>query len=367
MKLVNGFIICLVLGVLLVSGCSGDGPPQGVVTKTDDTKPPPDTTPPAGITDLEVRLPWPGALGLIWTTPGDDDNMGTPAEFDIRYSDQPITEENWDSAIPVTDEPTPREVGARQSIRVHNLFSSRNYYFAMKTADEVQNLSVMSNVAIGATLPEDNPPAAVTDLRALAIGENTMMLTFTAAGDDGMDGQASVYDVRYRPSSFGAINWDPAPQFAVGRLPKPGGEPDTILVTGLDPQTNYRFAIKVGDESPNWSDESNTARELGYGIYLAVSKRQIVTGKKLKIHYRAEADREVSLGVYHAAAETCDRISSRIVELVRMRVEPGTYEYVFDFYDDENDQYYPPRIYRIMLCYEFETMAFELIILDPPE
>ena len=74
---------------------------------------------------------------------------------------------------------------------------------------------------------EVTPPAAVTGLAASAYGLYALTLTWTATGDDGSNGAASSYDVRYstrplttetgmqlprRPAS-------PSPQLAVPRNP----------------------------------------------------------------------------------------------------------------------------------------------------
>ena len=103
------------------------------------------------------------------------------------------------------------------------------------------------------------PPAAVTNLATSNPTANSITLTWTAPGDDGDEGQAKTYDIRYSTSEITDANWDDATQCMGEPPPKPAGEPEEFTVTGLSPDTTYYFAMKTADEVPNWSDLSNVA------------------------------------------------------------------------------------------------------------
>lgn len=118
---------------------------------------PPDTVPPADVSDLSTSGATASSINLSWTAPGDDGNSGTASSYDVRYSTIPITSGNWDSAIQVSGEPTPSIAGTNETMTVSGLVSATTYYFAIKTADEVPNGSGLSNVASGTTLA---PPQA---------------------------------------------------------------------------------------------------------------------------------------------------------------------------------------------------------------
>lgn len=110
-----------------------------------------DTTPPSVVSDLAVTNPTTTTLDVSWTATGDDGASGTATTYDLRYAASTITEGTWAAATPVTGEPTPSIAGTAESITVTGLSSSTQYFFALKTSDEVPNESVISNVASGTT------------------------------------------------------------------------------------------------------------------------------------------------------------------------------------------------------------------------
>lgn len=110
-----------------------------------------DTTAPSAIANLALSNPTASSITLSWTAPGDDGNTGTATSYDIRYSTSLITAANWASATQVAGEPTPQIAGSNQSMTVTGLSAATTYYFAIKTSDEVPNISSISNVPSLAT------------------------------------------------------------------------------------------------------------------------------------------------------------------------------------------------------------------------
>ena len=109
-----------------------------------------ETLPPSNVTDLRAVGVDPTSFELTWTAVGDDYWTGTAEEYAIRYSDDPITgETSWNSATPVTLTPQPKPSGEEEKTTVTGLTPRRNYFFALKTADEEGNWSSLSNSAPG--------------------------------------------------------------------------------------------------------------------------------------------------------------------------------------------------------------------------
>lgn len=221
-----------------------------------------DLNSPATTTNLAASNPTGNAVTLTWTSPGDDvgssGNILTPTSYDVRYSTSPITSANWSSATQGTSEPTPLVAGSSQSMTVTGLTQLTGYYFALKTSDEVPNVSPLSNLTSATTTVADNsPPAAVTNLAASEATDASMKLTWTAPGDDGASGTASIYDIRYSTANITDANWSSATQVTGEPTPQVAGTSQSMTVSGLTLATLYYFAMKTSDEQPNESGLSN--------------------------------------------------------------------------------------------------------------
>jgi hypothetical protein len=83
-----------------------------------------------------------------------------------------------------------------------------------------------------------------------------VQIHFTAPGDDGPNGTASSYDLRYSVAPITAGNFGSATTVAGEPSPQPAGSHETIAVGGLAPGT-YFFALRTRDEVPNTSPISN--------------------------------------------------------------------------------------------------------------
>ncbi|MFC1572800.1 PKD domain-containing protein [Candidatus Eisenbacteria bacterium] len=110
------------------------------------------------------------------------------------------------------------------------------------------------------TCPDTSRPVAVGDLSATTTKDSTVMLTWTAPGDDGDEGDAAEYDIRQavNPSTT-ADWWDASVAVANIPIPRTAGAVETLMVEHLFPDSTYWFALKAADEVPNWSLLSNVA------------------------------------------------------------------------------------------------------------
>jgi chitodextrinase len=86
---------------------------------------------------------------------------------------------------------------------------------------------------------------------------NSVQLSWTAPGDDSLTGTASQFDLRYSTAAITAGNFGSATRWNGTPVPGPSGTRQSTTVTGLLPNTTYWFAIKTGDDVPNWSGLSN--------------------------------------------------------------------------------------------------------------
>jgi hypothetical protein len=118
----------------------------------------------------------------------------------------------------------------------------------------------------GFTLVEDYvAPAPVADLVASETTTNAIGLQWTATGNDGDEGTAFLYDIRYSKAPIDEGNFEEAPVAENDIEPAESGMPETFRVEGLDFSTRYYFAMKVRDRQFNFSSMSNTVSAITPG------------------------------------------------------------------------------------------------------
>jgi hypothetical protein len=127
----------------------------------------PDAVPPAPILDLAVTYASDHVAVLGWTAPGDNGASGTAAAYDIRWATVPITEDSFDSAARFATVPDPLPAGSPQSYVAMDLNAGQTYFFAIKTRDQANNWSPVSNPAsITTEVFDRKAPDQIQDLQA---------------------------------------------------------------------------------------------------------------------------------------------------------------------------------------------------------
>jgi len=108
-----------------------------------------DVTSPAPTIDLsavtsDVSLYGEGKIDLTWTASGDDGMLGIASYYKIKYSLDPITADNFANVTDSMSDPSPP--GYPESAVLASLNPGELYYVALKTYDEADNGSEISNV-----------------------------------------------------------------------------------------------------------------------------------------------------------------------------------------------------------------------------
>jgi chitodextrinase len=219
-----------------------------------------ESVPPGGVIDLQSGTQTDSSITLTWTAPGDDRLSGTAAVYDVRYARHTLTTFTWDSAAVAASPPIPQPAGGRESMTVNGLQADADYWFALRTADEARNWSMLSNVLRTKTKSGDRiAPAAVTDLSVTAQTATTLHLEWTAPGNDGAQGTASHYEIRLSTAPITEGNWDSALAVRESLPCRAAGLAESVDLGCLEPNATYHVALKTADEVPNWSTISNVA------------------------------------------------------------------------------------------------------------
>lgn len=160
------------------------------------------------------------SLRLTWTAPGDDGSLGAATSYEIRMSTAAITAGNYANATVLADGPVPQPAGASQTLLVRGLSRTTDYWFAVRSRDDVGNWSPISNI-VRWTWPVDNaPPAAPTGLAAAVEGGKSVRLTWTASAGVNVAGYV-VYRADLSTGPWERLNVQPVTtaEYVDDRLP----------------------------------------------------------------------------------------------------------------------------------------------------
>ncbi len=140
-------------------GCSYDEIPNYGTSAAATATPSLDTGPPAKITDLSSVSVYTRGIKLTWTAPGDDGSTGTATSYDMRYTDAQdyvasmatYLDVSWGSLEQAVDETAPLAAGSTETLffgkNTSNVkvLPNTSYYSVIKTRDDLDNISVISN------------------------------------------------------------------------------------------------------------------------------------------------------------------------------------------------------------------------------
>ncbi|MFC1521730.1 NosD domain-containing protein [Elusimicrobiota bacterium] len=249
-----------------------------------------DTTEPSRILDLNAAQVNETSVIISWTAPGDDSNIGTAREYDLRYSYSAISLNSFDSAASITDAPLPLEAGTLQTYTFSDLSPGQNIWFAIKSQDEFDNMSLISNILGVTTNLDTTPPNPVADLSAiqtpLTLPDNgDVLLTWNVPQDN--LGTTDFLVFRSVDSTFG----DPIAaldlaSMSADKMSELGGKAFYYDPSaGLDHGATYSYKIHSKDAAGNIQTQGNNVAAVTVRKMMDVSigfKTRILDLRKTK-------------------------------------------------------------------------------------
>ena len=158
-------ILMPVLSLILIShsaGIANSAPSANITIKFSIS----DQGPPEAVTDLVVSTTTiPLTVHLTWTAPQEDPYPNGPypvTTYIVKWSTNNLNGDTttwWDNANNVDNEPWPPKFpGNKEVMTISGLIPGATHYFAVRSRDEIPNISDMSNIAsimpVGVTLME---------------------------------------------------------------------------------------------------------------------------------------------------------------------------------------------------------------------
>jgi Divergent InlB B-repeat domain/Peptidase_C39 like family/Fibronectin type III domain len=309
----------------------------------------PESLPPAAVTLNAATGSGTGQVDLSWNAPGDDGNTGTATAYIVRYADSEITTEGeWATATDVEGEPVPAAAGTPQTMTVSGLNPGQTYYFALRTEDEVPNLSEQSNspsaeakisvpVGVGTYEEDDvnitysgtwhawgdakasggglvytNEPGAMASLTFTGRQIKLVFNSYVNRGDVevSIDGGAPILFSQYSSSLSYLDEWASpilAQDTHTVTFSHPGGshyiDIDAMVVPEIDPSAPVLYqetdpAIGYTGNWSSWSDSNNSGGAMVYTNEDGASAELTYYGRQVKLIYNSYVNRgEIAISI----------------------------------------------------------------------
>jgi len=224
---------------------------------------------PANVTDLTAQTAsqYPDQVDLTWTAP--DNGAGAKyGKYLLKYSTagKIDTEQKFTQATTYYQSLnwTPGDPGQPESKVLTGLLYETTFWFSIKAssysiAGDSWTWSTISDTGTASCFV-NIPPSSVTEISAVpGINGSEIVLNWTAPGDDGTEGTAASYDIRYStdPSKSPAVsttafsNASSVSEFSPIPSPSAALSNESMTITGLMEDTTYYFAIRAADEVGN--------------------------------------------------------------------------------------------------------------------
>ena len=262
-------------------------------------------------------------------------------------STSPINDTNWGSSSLISGAPNPLPSGSRQSVLVPGLSRGTTYYFAIKSIDDADNVSPLSNVVRWDWMLDTAPPAAPSGVNASLENGTDARLQWSANAEPDLAGY-TVYRGLAAGGPFQAINPSrlTTTQFLDNSIPA-----GAALVW---------YQVTASDASGNESARSAT---------ISLSLSTLVTAFELQAAFpnpsRGSASVTIPLNVPTAGAGTAELLvmdagGHRIRSLALVGLSGGPQNVIWDG-RNEAGKLVAPGVYTAWLIAAGERRSIKLV------
>lgn len=195
-----------------------------------------DTTPPSAVSNLSVATTTPTSVHLTWSAPSDGSATTTPASYDIRYrSDVPITMDNFATSTQATGEPMPSATGTVEHFTLTGLTASTTYWFGLKTFDNANNSSTLSNI-VSTTTPAaaDITPPTISNINVTDITPTSAKVNWTT-----------------NENAHSLVRYNTTTDYGLSATSSSLVTSHIMTLGSLTPATLYHFSVSSADSSGN--------------------------------------------------------------------------------------------------------------------
>ena len=193
---------------------------------------------PGDIPDLSIDTIDTQSVDVSFSAPGDEYFEGTVSEFDIRYSKDTITEENFNEARKLSNVPKPVNPHEVVNWQLKGLESGISYTIAVKAIDEAGNASNMSNVVFARTI--DIVPPKAPEVATILPKDKSVEVIWKANNEPDLAGY-NLYFKREKEAYS---------EFSVSK------DKNHFVIPDLDNNRTYSVALVAFDGNGNESHRS---------------------------------------------------------------------------------------------------------------
>ncbi|NQU99796.1 MAG: fibronectin type III domain-containing protein [Parcubacteria group bacterium] len=242
----------------------------GYQENTENTKlilsTPSDLAYPGTITDLKVEEVANTTADISFSASGDDFFEGQAEKYEIRYSEELFTKDTFQNAKVYAEVPKPEDAKEKQLWQIRELEPGVKYYVGIRSFDENDNPSDISNIVAVETI--DNIPPEKPETPKTTASDQSIYINWNKSPEKDLAGYKLYW--QQEKSYFQIINFEK--------------DQEDYLLENLENNYTYNFIIQAIDDKGNESAKSEivSATPKSSNVLSRTNTQAQITREKLK-------------------------------------------------------------------------------------